>query len=812
MIKWLTHKFKLGITDYFIAFLLAASIIPVVVIGAFSYRLASNTLRNQAGTHAAELVSARLDFFEAQLAQIESLAINISSVEDIVTVLAREAPASDTFDRLATQARIGYVLNGYLGVPGIVSIDIFAENGQSYHVGDTLDVTSIRHDVKDDILARAEAHRSLVYWAGIEDNINRQSSHEKVLTAALVLWTVDPVTVARKRLGLLIINYAVEHLHQDLSRLAVGQNGYLVAIDHLGRVIHDPAHDRIGEKAPEELSRLLIGTGGRTEATIDGARVLVSYAQSERTGWYLAGILPVSWLEAQSRAIGQATLLVMALALIVILAVSFLFSRTVVAPIRAVIGGFNRIQARPDNPSRPPLPPQGGGEAAELVRLFNSFIDNLGQLQESRAQLISQQSLLNQRVAELEQMRDQLASARDMAESANRAKSQFLATMSHELRTPMNAILGVLELLLSEDPPLSDAQEDLTTIARDGAKGLLAILNDVLDYASLESGRMALHSTPMSLEDVVRKAVSLFTLDAREKGIDLRTEISTAIPAAVWGDAVRLRQVLINLVGNAVKFTEQGSVTVSITQMGAGSGAVDVAITVTDTGIGMTPLLQRIIFQRFTQGDASSSRRFGGTGLGLAICKQLVELMGGTIAVESEVGRGSRFTITVTLGIGGPAEVPPADAEAAFMVGNRAGASLHILVAEDHKANQVVVRTLLERAGHIVDVVPDGLAAVQAVQAHPYDLVLMDIEMPRMDGAEATRAIRRLRAPCSRIPIIALTADALPEHRERYLSAGMDHFMTKPVVASDLLHIIRLCKDFEASPPPSPCSAGNTVH
>jgi PAS domain S-box-containing protein len=363
------------------------------------------------------------------------------------------------------------------------------------------------------------------------------------------------------------------------------------------------------------------------------------------------------------------------------------------------------------------------------------------------------------------------------AEAADRAKSDFLAIMSHEIRTPLNAVVGTAELLAGT--PLGPGQRELAELIRGGGEALLKLVNSILDFSKLEAGRLDPEQRPFDLHACLEGALDLVAGQAVQKELALGLRRAPELPRYVVGDVTLLRRVLINLLANAVKFTEQGSVTLEVD-----TGALPdheqpcVRFVVRDTGIGIPPDRLAIIFDPFTQADSSTTRRYGGTGLGLAICKQLVELMGGRIEVESAVGTGSSFTVLLPL----PASEAPAAAEARPESGPGAHARrLRVLVAEDNAVNQEVTTLMLASLGYSAQIVPDGAAAVAAVAGRPYDVVLMDVQMPGVDGIEATRRIRAMGGRIHQPRIVAVTANAMRDDRERYLAAGMDDYLDKPV-------------------------------
>ncbi|HEY1600525.1 MAG TPA: response regulator [Pirellulales bacterium] len=395
--------------------------------------------------------------------------------------------------------------------------------------------------------------------------------------------------------------------------------------------------------------------------------------------------------------------------------------------------------------------------------------------------------------------------ARVAAERANRAKSAFLANVSHELRTPMNAIVGMTDLALTESPP-PQIQEYLNTV-RSNANVLMELLNEILDFSKLESGKFVLGMSSLSVRTLVDELFQMFHLAAKDKDLAFSVELAPVVPDRLLGDSLRLRQVMMNLLSNALKFTDQGAIGLKVSVDSATMQGVMLRFEISDTGIGIPDVDQDRIFAPFTQVDASSTRRHGGTGLGLAIVAELVRLMGGNVAVESKLGSGSVFSVVVPLAyaLAPLAEQPvverrakssPAPADHSLLDHRVAAeAGLRVLVVEDTRANQEIVKRALSRRGHFVEVAANGQQAVDLVSHEHYNVVLMDLQMPVMDGFQATAAIRALPG-VSYIPIIALTAHATSDDSDRCRAAGMDDFLPKPL---DIFKLIEVVEDFGAS-------------
>lgn len=893
-------KPRLNITAKLVGYLLVAGVVPMLLFGMAAFQIAREIVITQAGEYNQRLMSDTSIYLRLYRNQVEDLAANIVGNEAIARAL-RDADigAASSYESLNTKAQIGYILNGFVRVKGLVSLDLFSLKGAHFHVGETLNVSGVQPEAVQRMIREASASNNAALWRGIEDNINSASLQKKVITVTRLIKYFSPEAGTTANVGLLIINLNDDIMREYFSAETTQARLRLMLIDQQGRIMYHPNRALLGMPMSPELLQRVRGENTTNQLQLDNQEVILTTRPLPEINSQLILATPLEMHTAPVNRLATAGAFLLLFGLIGIGVLAHFFARTVVTPLRAVSQRFQELKDNPDA-SPPPLPvPEKHDEIASLIQGFNGYLANLkfqrtvaSELQRSEQSLLESAHTLHTAIDTIdeafvvfdekdhlvicnEKYRDlyqvcskvlvpgstfeeimrasiehglypvdasrteewlekhlashangttdieqklgderwlrvverktptnhivgfhmdisHLKNIQQAAEAANQAKSQFLATMSHEIRTPLNGILGMAQMLMM--PGINDEERlDYARVIVDSGQTLLTLLNDILDLSKIEAGRIELEARSFEPNEIVSETLSLFAGSAQAKGLALGGIWKGVSGQRFEADTQRIRQMLSNLVGNAIKFTEQGTISIEVLQVSANEEQAVLEFAVVDSGIGLSPKILTTLFSPFLQADSSITRKYGGTGLGLSIVRSLAKLMGGEAGVESEQGKGSRFWFRVSV----KRLLPGSDTQqASSRAGNRtylptfAG---RILVIEDNATNQLVVTTLLNKLGLATQDAPDGQQGLDAIQrGEVFDLVLMDLHMPVMDGYETTKRIRAWENTegKKRTPIIALTAYAFAEDKTRCLRAGMDDYLTKPLQVNALVRAL----------------------
>ena len=772
-------------TYAFHAFVLVA-ILPVVILSAATGQLLAAQQESEGSSQLTAIATARRDriqeFVESHIAVVETLASALGNEHDPgrrQSLIASYPRFHPTFDHITIVDRRGMVLESTRQLAADSELVVRGVSDRQYFKAAS---ATKRTAISDVIASRLDEETPTVVIAAPYLDQNG--------------------AVAGVACGILSLEYFTRLVRQNGSMPELT----ITILDQRNRVIiaspqsHRSGLDDLGGdpalQSPD-VTRANVYKYARPRTDGSGSEeFLVSLAQVPGTGWRVLVENPVIGMRLQSTRYYALTLALIAAALGGTVFVAHRFSSAVTRPLEDLVTLVRNVTVQ-NAPVPAPAALSPLSEVATLVEDVTTMQRRLSESYEQLRQALAQREQINSELqvmtADLDrkvrERTSELLSAKSIAEEASRAKSEFLANMSHEIRTPMNGIIGMTDLALMT--PLTDTQRDYLQTVHDSAESLLVIINDILDFSKIEAGKLEIVAVDFSLRTLLGDTLKPMSVRAEQKKLRLTVDVSADVPDGLVGDPVRLRQVLVNLVSNAIKFTDKGEILVRVVhdmESAPGHGAA-LHFSVVDTGIGIPVDKQVAIFQAFTQADGSTTRLYGGTGLGLSISWQLVSLMGGQIQVESTPGRGSAFYFSISLPLAAvPVAPKPAPQPVLPVVDTK---PLRVLVAEDNLVNRTLAEHLLRRRGHQPVMVVNGREAVEALGKESIDLVLMDLQMPEMDGFEATAAIRaRERGTGLRIPIVALTAHAMEGDRQRCLDADMDGYVSKPIDPGELFAVI----------------------
>lgn len=765
------QRFRTSLVYKYVLVFVAGALIPVIMLGSWSFWMSHKALNMHITDSVYQVLKEKIDYSTLLLQEIESLIANISGVEDITNTLKEEQPEQSDFEKLRLQAKIGYILSGYINIKGLESIDIFSANGRQYHVGESLlQKAGSNYPMVEALIRENREAQSSIVWHGIRPNPNNPSQYSLIASKRLLAF--DPETMLERYVGIILVKYSVEQFsHKFIQNLQPGVE-YII-LDANENCIYSANPANIGKKY---FSKNKLSFPGKQDnfvyARHNGKKVYLLQFTGEMNDWRYYTLLHKEYLNKISSSFTVGTMVILLMIMVISIVINVAYFRYLLQPIQSITNALQSISANTYDLSEK-LPNPHQDEIGELIRWFNSFTDNL---------------------IEKESFQKELQVQKELAELANEAKGVFLANISHELRTPLNGVISVAELL--ETTPLNPEQREyLRTILQSGDI-LYSLINQVLDYSKIASNKVVLVPLTFDLVAFCDKLAGIYKHQARIKNIEFVYEKPAISSLYVCADDIALQKIIINLLGNSLKFTGRGQIHFRLGIEMINPDLADVMISIGDTGIGIAPDKQQSIFHAFEQADNALAKNYEGTGLGLAIAQQLANLMNSQILIQSPnpyapsgFGPGSVFWLNLSLPTAPAPKQESRTPEEKFdaMPFKKCHRALRSLIVEDNPINQKVLSSILNKYGFTVSLASDWKQCLDILDKQSFDYIFMDIQMPGKTGLELTRMIRDKNIHTI---IIAITGNALKEIEDQAYASGMNAFLVKPIRVNKLEEIL----------------------